>query len=168
MISSELRQAVRDARAAIPLEREWWMMNRIPEGIPRTSGADAPAEYLELLSLTEGPNFGAILVYDAKRVEKYQFYADEVEGAAVRLGRDLWFFFGLVNEDPLFINRQDGTVWGFPDRGIVWRDNDVFERFADSLGEFLERYALGSEYLAFSGSEEDDQWWRLLMHIGRV
>jgi hypothetical protein len=79
MISPQLRQAVVAARAAIPLEREWRMMNRIPGGTSRA------------------------VVHDAK-----------------------------------------------------------------SLGEFLERYALGPEYLAFSGSEEADQWWRLLKHIGRV
>lgn len=168
MISSVLEQAVAAARLAVPLEREWRMMNSIPEGTSRASGVEAPAEYLELLRLTDGPSFGEVVVYDVKRIEKNQFYADDDEGAPVRLGRDLWFCFGKVNEDPLFINRQDGSVWGFPDQGIVWQDSDVFEKFADSLGEFLERYALGPEYRALSGVEEDDQWWRLLMHIGRV
>lgn len=168
MISSDLQQALEAARSAVPLQREWKVMNSIPEGVSRTSGLEAPAEYLDLLRLADGPIFGEVVVYDAKIIEKYQFYADEDEGAPVRLGRDLWFCFGKVNEDPLFINRQDGTVWGFPDRGIVWQDSDVFERFADSLGEFLERYALGPEYRALSGVGEDDQWWRLLRHIGRA
>jgi hypothetical protein len=57
---------------------------------------------------------------------------------------------------------------GFPDLGIVWQDSDVFEKFADSLGEFVERFALAPEYRALSGVGEDDQWWRLLRHIGRV
>lgn len=144
------------------------MLNSVPEGTSRSPGVEAPPEYLELLRLTDGPCFGDVVVLGVKWVEKNQFYADEDEGAPVRLGRDLWFCFGKVNEDPLFINRQDGTVWGFPDQGIVWRHSDVFEKFADSLGEFLERYALGPEYRALSGVEEDDQWWRLLMHIGRV
>ena len=127
------------------------MMNSIPEGTTRTSRLEAPAEYLELLRITDGPSFGEVVVYDVKRAEKNQLYADEVEGAPVRLGCHRWFCFGKVNEGPLFINRQDGKVWGFPDKGIVWQDGDVFEKFANSLGEFLERYALGLEYRALSG-----------------
>lgn len=144
------------------------MMNSIRDGASRTSGLEAPAEYLELLRLSDGPSFGDVVVYGVKWIEKNQFYADDREGAPVRLGRHLWFCFGHVNDDPLFINRQDGTVWGFPDQGIVWQNSDVFEKLADGLGEFLERYALGPEYRVLTGVEEDDQWWRLLTHIGRV
>lgn len=168
MISSELQQAIVAARSAVPLEREWSMMNRIPEGASRISGMDVPVEYLDLLRISDGPNFGEIVVFGSGSIERNQFYAEVDEGARVRLGRDLWFCFGKVNEDPLFIGRGDGAVWGFPDRGVVWQDNDEFERFADSLGDFLASYALGPGYLDFSGSQEDDQWWRLLMHIGRV
>jgi hypothetical protein len=168
MLSSELGQVIADVRSAVALQQEWRMMNSVPQGVSGAIEFDVPAEYLELLRITDGPIFGGIVLYDAKRIEKYQFYADEDEGALVRLGREMWFFFGLVNEDPIFINRQDGSVWGFPDRGIVWQDSDAFEQFADGVGDFLEKYAFGQGYRSLVGVDEDDQWWRLLRHIGRV
>ncbi|WP_346130870.1 hypothetical protein [Lentzea roselyniae] len=58
-------------------------------------------------------------MYDVKRFEKNQFYADDDDGGSGSAWRDLWFCFGKINEDPLFINRQDGTIWGFTDQGIV-------------------------------------------------
>ncbi|WP_157528844.1 hypothetical protein [Nocardia sp. NRRL S-836] len=168
MISVELRQAFEAVRSAAKLEREWSMMNSFPEGISRAPGLDAPTEYLDLLTFVDGPILGQVVVYRCKVVESMQVYAEEDEGAPVRLGVEKWFCFGKANEDPLFINRRDGTVWGFPDRGIVWQDSEVFGQFAGSLGEFLETYALGSKYLTLPGVDEDDQWWRLLKHVGRV
>ncbi|MDT7784491.1 MAG: hypothetical protein QOF58_2910 [Pseudonocardiales bacterium] len=76
---------------------------------------EAAAEgYLELLRLVDGGIFESVVVFGAKIVEKMQFYAEDDEGAPVRLGRELWFCFGKVNEDPLFVKRQDGAVWDFP------------------------------------------------------
>ncbi|WP_427923936.1 hypothetical protein [Streptomyces sp. cg40] len=165
MISSELRQAVIVARATVQLEREWSMMNSIPEGAAAPSGMEAPAEYLELLPAANGGIFGRIVVFDAKTVGKMQFYADETQGAPVPLGHESWFCFGKVNEDPLFINQKDGSVWGFPDTGIIWWQSDTFERLADNLNGFLMEYAFGHGYRSLSDAPEDDQWWRLLMRM---
>lgn len=168
MISSELQQAVETARESVQLEREWSMMNSVPEGASGSTGTEAPAGYLELLPVANGGIFGRIVVFDAKTVGKMQFYADETEGAPVHLGRDSWFCFGKVNEDPLFIDRKDGSVWGFPDMGIIWWQSDVFENLADSLDAFLVEYVFGPGYRSLSGAPDDDQWWRLLMCMERA
>ncbi|MFI5824579.1 hypothetical protein ACIA8I_36690 [Streptomyces rishiriensis] len=165
MISPELRQAVVAARATVQLEREWSMMNSIPEGVTAPSGMEAPAEYLELLPAANGGIFGRIVIFDVKTVGKMQFYADETEGSPVPLDRESWFCFGKVNEDPLFINQKDGSIWGFPDMGIIWWQSDTFERLTDNLNDFLMEYAFGRGYRSLSGAPEDDQWWRLLMRM---
>ncbi len=167
MIASELRQMVVDARSVLAEDPEWSMMNSIPEGTSRLLSAETPAEYQEFLQVSDGANFGWIITFSSKKVGESQYLADEREGAPVRLGREAWFCFGMVIEDPLFINRMDGTVWGFPDTGVIWWQSAVFERFADSLGFFLEDYAFGERYLNFTGVSEDDQWIRLLRRIGR-
>ncbi|WP_405984684.1 hypothetical protein [Streptomyces sp. NBC_00872] len=167
MISLELRQAFAVARDAVRLEPEWAMMNSIPEGVRGGPGAEeVPGDYLEFLSVANGAIFGRIVIFDAATIGEMQFYADETEGAPVRLGRESWFCFGKVNDDPLFISRRDGSVWGFPDMGIIWWQSDIFERLAGDLDEFLLRCVFGRGYLSVSGASEGDQWWRLLTHTG--
>jgi hypothetical protein len=168
MISPEVQRLLSDAREAVQLEPEWSMMNSVPEGVRVPAGTEGPTEYLELLEIANGGIFGRVVVFDAKTVAKMQFYADDTEGAPVRLGRDNWFCLGKVNDDPVFVNRKDGSVWGFPDRGVIWWQSDAFERWAGSVGDFILEYALGPAYRYASSAPEEDQWWRLLRHIGRV
>lgn len=168
MISPMLVRAVADARSSLEDEREWAMMNFIPMGTGRSPGVESPREYLDFLRIADGGIFGQIVVFDAETVGRMQFYADEVDGAPVPLGRGIWFCFGKVNEDPVFLDRRDGSVWGFPERGVTWWQSDTFEQFADNLGEFLETYVLGLGYAALTGATQDEQWRRLLAHIGRA
>jgi hypothetical protein len=115
MISSELQQVVEAARAALNQEPEWSMMNSVPEGILRLSHTEAPAEYLDFLTLANEGIFGRVIIYSVKAVGKMQDYVDWTEDARTRLDRESWFCFGRVNrayEDPLFISRLDGSVWG--------------------------------------------------------
>ncbi|WP_371499929.1 hypothetical protein OG871_26440 [Kitasatospora sp. NBC_00374] len=168
MISPELEQAVVAARAAVQRERGWSMMNSVPKGVPAPSGMEAPPEYLELLRVANGGIFGRIVVFDVKTAGKMQFYADVIEGVPVRLGRESWFCFGKVNDDPLFIDRNDGSIWGFPDMGVIWWQSNVFERLSGSLDDFLVGHAFGPGYRLLSGAPEDDQWWRLLVHLERA
>ena len=163
MISPELCRAISDARAALPSDPEWSMMNSLP---PAAAGPiDGPADYVDLLRTSDGPICGDIVVFSASSVGRSQIYADPQEGVPVRLDRDTWFCFGKVNEDPLFLSRADNTVWGFPDRGILWWQSDRFEQYADDLDQFVLDYAFGGGYLSLA---EDGQWARLLRHIGRV
>jgi hypothetical protein len=143
------------------------MMNSIPEGASLLLSAKIPSEYQEFLQVNDGANFGWIITFSSKKVGESQYLADEREGVLVRLGREAWFCFGMVIEDPLSISRMDGAVWVFPDAGVLWWQSAVFERLADSLGAFLEDYAFGEKYLNFTGVSEDDQWIRLLRRIGR-
>jgi hypothetical protein len=166
VISAELRDAIEQARGALRLAPELAMMNDIPAGSGRT--IDGPDDISNLLQIADGPICGNIVIFDAKNVGKSQFYAEAQEGVPVRLGRDVWFCFGKVNEDPLFLHRENGTVWGFPDVGVIWWQSGRFEQFSESLDLFLLNYAFGADYQEFVGAGADDSWWQLLVSIGRV
>lgn len=169
MISAELRHLMATARPMLLQDSEWSMVNSIPEGASgRSPPTIGPADYSEFLQVANGAIFGRIVVFDAKIIEKMQFYADPVDGAPVRLNREEWFSFGKVNEDPLFIRRSDNTIWGFPDVGVIWWQSGRFERVAEGLDAFLLRYAFGSEYLSLASADDTDQWWRLLQRLGRT
>ncbi|WP_328777943.1 hypothetical protein OHT68_00435 [Streptomyces canus] len=168
MISPEVPRILSTAREAVQLEQEWSMMNSVPAGGRAPVGTEGPSEYLELLGIANGGIFGRVVIFDAKTVTNMQFYADETEGAPVRLGCDNWFCLGKVNDDPVFVNRADGSAWGFPDRGVIWWQSDVFECWAEGVGDFILNFALGRGYRRVTGASEGDQWWRLLRHIGRA
>jgi hypothetical protein len=166
MVSAELRQALEEVRAVLSQDPEWSVMNAADP--PGGRLVDGPADYVDLLRVTDGLICGQLSVLSAKFVTRAQFHVDPLDGAPIQLGRDKWFCFGKVGEDPLLLNREDASVWGFPDAGIVWWKSDRFERFADNLDRFLLDYAFGAGYLTMAGVQADDQWWRLLRHLGRV
>jgi len=168
MISSHLREVVARARAAIPLELEWSMYNSVPAGLARSRSLDAPVGYADFLSVADGVICGRIGVFSSKEFAELQLFADVVEDAPVQLGRESWFCFGKVVDDPLFIKRADGSVWGFPDIGISWYDSDVFVQYSVDFSTFVEDCVFGSRYREVTGAPGDDQWWRLLIHIGRA
>lgn len=165
MIDPEIRRFVAAARAEVQSDQEWSMMNFVPEALTSPNVPEAPSEYVELLHLMNGGIFGSVVIFDAKIISKMQFHADSVESAPVTLGRESWFCFGKVNEDPLFMDRRDGSVWGFPDMGVTWWQSDVFECLSPSLGEFVLEYVFGSGYTTLSGAQDDDQWVRLLARL---
>ena len=169
MISPELGQLLSVARTVLLQDSEWSTMNSIPEAASvRTLPAAGPVDYLEFLRTADGSIFGRISVFDARNIGKMQFYADPVEGVPVQLNREEWFSFGKVNEDPLFIRRDDNSIWGFPDAGVIWWQSDRFERFADDLESFLTCYVFGDRYLSFVQGDNNDQWWRFLRQLGRI
>ncbi|MEC4016977.1 hypothetical protein [Streptomyces sp. H27-D2] len=144
------------------------MMNDVPEGGKGGPVPGAPRDYVDFLKLANGAIFGRIVVFDAKTVGDMQFYADPTEGTPVQLGREEWFCFGKVNDDPLFIRRTDSSVWGFRDMGALWWQSEIFESLEDGLDSFVRGKAFGDGYLSFTSAEADDPWWQVLRHIGRV
>jgi len=163
VLTPELRRLVAAARTVVRSDREWSMMNAVPEASADPDVPGAPADYVDLLRVVNGGIFGSVVLFGAELVDRMQFSADSVDGAPVVLGRESWFCFGKVGEDPLFLDRRDGSVWGFPDQGITWWQSDVFERLAAGLGEFLVDQVFGPGYPALAGVRDDDQWQRLLV-----
>jgi hypothetical protein len=169
MISRELEELLAAARSLLSEDFELGMMNNVPAGYSgRPLGSDVPADYADFLSKADGGIFGCVVVFEAKVVVDSQFYADPMEGTPVRLNRDNWFCFGKINEDPVFLHRPTGEVWGFPDTGVIWWQSEVFEKFADNLDGFLLDKVFGSGYQEISGEDPDDSWLTVLGQLGRI
>ncbi|MFE0421928.1 hypothetical protein [Streptomyces sp. NPDC058953] len=168
MIAPEVRRLLDTARALLPRETEWSMMNSVPAGHTGRLDPSLPETYREYLGVVDGGIFSAVVLHDAGYAARSQFLADTVDGAPVTLGQQDWFCFGKINEDPLFLRRADGTVWGFPDQGVIWWQSDVFEQWGDDLNAFLRDTVFGSGYRTISGTEDEDPWWQVLREMGRV
>lgn len=149
-ISGELCGATADLRAALPQNPEWSMLNAA--GAASGRPFEEPVDYADLLQIADGLICGKVVMFSADSVGRSQILAEGQEGVPVQLGRDTWFCVSKVNEDPLLLNRVDGSVWGFPDMGILWWQSARFERIADDLDRFLLDQVFGGGYLTLTGS----------------
>lgn len=167
MITEEFRQSLARVREAIDSSAEWSIFNSVPAGVSRRLDLDAPEEYLDFLLAADGAIMGSVVILDRKYVEKLQglISPNRVE---VPEDPDTWFVVGKINENPVLVNRRDGSIWTYPDMLASWWVSRRFERVADSLAEFVSEYALGSGYLRITGSTESDEWWQLLRRLGNV
>jgi hypothetical protein len=169
MISADVSAVAEAIRSSLPLEREWLSMNSMPRPRPRPPAAtDMPAEYAEFLAVADGFICGPVVMFDSTTGPQMQFYGYGRDDAAVRLTPERWFCAGVVSDEPWFVDRADGTVWGFPDTGVEWWMSDRFEQIAPSVERFFLDVVCGSSYPALTGAVEGDQWWRLLSRLGRV
>lgn len=167
MISPRLRELIESARAVLPEDGEWQMMNAMPRREPRPLTIPVPEDYAELLRVSDGLGCGCVTVFDGNYVARSQIYADPIEGVPITLEPDAWFCFGTVVDDPLLIDRRTGAVHHFPDTGVVWWMSDRFEQIAADLDGFLTEHVFGPGYPALTGIG-DDQWCRLLRRLGRL
>ncbi|MFD7232459.1 hypothetical protein [Streptomyces sp. NPDC059881] len=168
MISPEVRHLLDTARALLPRETEWDMMNSVPAGHTGRLDPSVPEAYREYLAVADGGIFSTVIFFEAGYAAGNQFLADTVEGAPVALGREDWFCFGKVYEDPLFLKRTDGTVWGFPDQGVIWWQSDVFEQWGEDLNSFLRDTVFGPGYRTVTDTDDEDPWWQVLREMGRI
>jgi len=89
MVSAELRQALEEVRAVLSQDPEWSVMNAADP--PGGRLVDGPADYVDLLRVTDGLICGQLSVLSAKFVTRAQFHVDPLDGAPIQLGRDKWF-----------------------------------------------------------------------------
>ncbi|MFG2408927.1 hypothetical protein ACGFR8_32180 [Streptomyces brevispora] len=167
MITEEFRQGLARVREAIDSSEERSIFSSVPAAVSRRPDLDAPEEYLDFLLAADGAIMGSVVILDRKYVEKSQglISPNRVE---VPEDPDNWFVVGKINDNPVLVNRRDGSIWTYPDMLVSWWASRRFERVADSLAEFVSEYALGSGYLRITGSSESDEWWQLLRYLGNV
>ncbi|WP_432155435.1 hypothetical protein [Streptomyces sp. bgisy153] len=169
MISEEVRNLLTAARDLLPQEMEWEMMNQVPRGCDTKALAPSiPAAYQDFLRDADGAIFGLIALFSAKEAPKSQFYAEGTPDASVPLRREEWFCIGKVSDDPLFMRREDGTIWGFPDRGVIWWQSGDFEQWGETMDSFLLECVFGPGYSRVSGAGSTDSWWQVLRALERV
>lgn len=166
MISTELTGLLRESRALISNDFELGMMNDTPAPYTgRPLPSDIPEDYAEYLRHANGGIFGRVVLFDSKVVVDSQFYADTMDEAPVELGREKWFCIGKVNDDPIFLDRSSGNIWGFPDTGVVWWQSETFEMFSRDLNSFLMHYVFGAGYAEITGATPDDTWLEVLNRL---
>lgn len=153
-------------RELLPEDPHWTMLNVVPQAA-RTVPPNIPDGYARFLACADGAALGVVALYRARDVERMQIFADGVQDIPVRLGRERWFCFGAVSDEPLFIDRTDGSVWGFPDAGVIWWQSDRFERYAGSFEDFVRDWLLGPRYAQLTGVGPTDQWSRLIAAMNR-
>ena len=148
---------------------EWRMLNALPAGARAAAiGAALPASFREFLTVADGATCGDVTVFGAATVERMQFHADAIAGAAITLGRGEWFCPGVISDEPFFINRSTGAVWYFPDTGLEWWRSSAFEKAADDFTTFVLQWVTGPEYIRLSATGPEDQWAELLRRAGRL
>ncbi|MFJ3926373.1 hypothetical protein [Streptomyces sp. NPDC090022] len=172
MTSTELATLLAAARDLLPQNMDWEMMNQVPKGFSGGFGKSLdpsiPDPYQDYLKTANGGIFGRIVLFDAKSAPLSQFYAETPPGAPVPLGQDEWYCIGKVNEDPLFMRRADQSVWGFPDRGVVWSQSPDFEQWSKDLDGFLLEYVFGPGYARITGADDTDPWSQVRRELGRA
>ncbi|MFR9800182.1 hypothetical protein ACL02U_30445 [Streptomyces sp. MS06] len=162
-----LSAAVELVRRCLPVREEWVIQNRVGAGLPVANAGDScPDGFVRAARIVDGGNFGVVTVFALGAVGDFQFYADQVEGSPVRLGREEWFCCGLINDEPFFIKKADGSVWMFPDVGVEWWMSPEFHQSTDSLTSFLSEFVFGPRYREITPLGEGDQWLQLLNEAG--
>ncbi|MEW2634831.1 hypothetical protein AB0903_25105 [Streptomyces sp. NPDC048389] len=146
---------------------EWSICNSIDEGLSRRPELDAPEEYVDFLTAADGAIMGSVVILGRRFVERAQGL---ISPGMVEVPEEPngWFVVGKINENPVLINRQDGSVWTYPDLRSSWWASRDFEKVADGLAEFVMKYGLGPGYLRVTGVPESDEWWQILRSLGYV
>ena len=167
MITQELTDALAQAQAALSGETDWEILNSIPPPATRPELDGAPAEYTDFLRDHDGVILGALVILDTKFVAAAQNLIADGE-TDYPLGNADWYCIGKVNDHPVVVRRQDETVWTFPDMTTTWWESEDFRQLSENLGNFLLYYGLGPGYRQLTAVGPDEQWQRLLHHLGRA
>ncbi len=130
-------------------------------GTLRTALADIPAA----VTFADLPNGRAIGSESAEippamsELDDNQFYCDELAG-----GTTNWLCYGMIDDNPLFLNRADEDVWWFPG-GVADRINGRLARLADDLATFVTRYLFGEQYPEVVTGGAQDRWYAFRQNV---
>lgn len=157
-------EAVRAALAAVP---DSYMFAEFQPG-SRDPMPDIPEGLRDLLTLADGLRAGWVVVFPYRELDRNQFHLDDADTVQLMGGdRDRWLCFGLVDDFPLVMERPTGAIWWFPE---LWLEYSFmatrFERLADDVDDFVDRFLLGEGYARLTGSR--DWWWDFQRDHGLV
>jgi len=152
-IVGTLRTALADIPAAVTFAD-------LPNGRAIGSeSAEIPPALRDLLLVTDGPRCGSIVVFAMSELDDNQFYCDELAG-----GTTNWLCYGMIDDNPLFLNRADEDVWWFPG-GVAARINGRLARLADDLATFVTRYLFGEQYPEVVTGGAQDRWYAFRQNV---
>ena len=164
MTALEDRIAV--VRAALRERDDSARYGSIPPGLTGEVGPDVPESYLDFLRVANGAYCGAIVLFGYPTVSDMQYYVETAtEYYPDEVDAPDWYCVGTVVDDPYLLHRRTGEVWHFPDIGVPWTFAGRFERLAESIDEFILRYAMGDQY-STQASWEASPWLATLRRLG--
>jgi hypothetical protein len=123
----------------------------VPAGLSAATVPDLlPHGLRVVLTATDGPRCGSVVLYAEADLPGNQFFSEELEGGPAE-----WLCFGSCDYVPLFVNRRTGEVWWSPD------EDGTLERLSADVATFFDHYALGGGYADLTVAT-DDPWYRFL------
>jgi hypothetical protein len=126
--------------------------------------AEIPIQCQELYRVLDGVYFGVFALFSSKDVLESQYLTESIEG-----GRETWFCFGTIIDDPVILQRATGEVWWFPpEQNRVWWDGGSPERISSDPLEFMDEFVFGPGYARIGADLKQDRWWDLLETLGRT
>ena len=164
MTALEDRIAV--VRAALREHDDSARYGSIPPGLTGEA-PDVPESYLDFMRVANGAFCGAIVLFGYPTVSEMQYYVEtaaEYYPDSVGASATDWYCVGTVVDDPYLLNRRTAEVWHFPDVGLPWTFGGRFERLAESIEEFVLRYAMGDRY-STQASWEQSPWLATLRRL---
>ncbi|MHC5259984.1 hypothetical protein ACYSUO_19065 [Streptomyces sp. UC4497] len=148
------------------------VMSEIREGF-RSSPlpSNIPPSYMKFLQLADGMYCGtAVTLFDAARSTSQQFYTEPIEDCPLPITAERHFCIGLINENPIFLDRRDGGIWYPPDTTTLWWMNEGIKKLSDGVFDFLNEWIISTRYASLAElTHEDfdqDEWVTLLKEVG--
>ncbi len=123
--------------------------------------------YADFLSVADGGECGGVILWRSTEIERFQQYCDGLAG-----GREKWYCIGVLDDDPIIVDRATGMVHyffstSFDDRdGYYANPTDISHQFGRE-DEFLEYYIFGVGHRTLIDSQEDYPWFRLLEELNQ-
>lgn len=166
-MTPELRELIEESREILEADQPsnmGWAYLRPPAEEDALS-EEFPPSVRDLLRVSDGILAGYFDMPSAGQLADFQ---SDLEGAPEFTGipddPGRWFVFAVLVDEPLFINRESGSVWLFPWTGDEWYMRNEFFEIAPDLDSFMRYYVFGPGY-AEIGSD-DDEWYAFLGEQG--
>lgn len=147
---AEISERTARLRAFLAQRPESIRVGDLPPGTKSSGPGQLPSDLDTLLSITDGPRCGTVVLFSRAEIASSQYFADILDG-----GRERWLSIGTYDTTPLMLERSSG--------GIYWdeRDEGELSRIAANILEFFKDYLIGARY-SLLGLSENDPWQKIL------
>ena len=166
-MTPELRELIEELRTELAANLgDTLSFAQINDGAPSDKiPADLPADLREFLQVADGIRAGSFDFRSANELADVRYYLDYVpEFVPVAENRDGWLVIGTKSDEPLYMERQSGSIWYFGPTGTDWFGSDEFVEAAPDLTSFVDYYVFGRGYGELVTTE--DRWYAFLGEQG--
>lgn len=166
MITNEVARALEVVRQHLQARREsddpMGFLYRVGQPLGDV-GVEVPEHYAELLKISDGGKVGSFQYRNHQELAGRDNY---LEMSPAALGdNDLSSFYqvGVYVDVPVMLRRDDGSVWSFPDFSGYWWMDQVIERVAFGLDEYLRAWVFDQSMAITHG---ESGWLEILSRTG--